>query len=123
MKIELKQAYQFIKEEKPEEAYAVLVDRLWPRGIRKAELALDEWAKHLAPSDALRRWYAHQPERWPEFRRRYRNELRPFAGELEQLRRLAERQPLILLYGAHDSEHNQAVVLRELLLQPPKGES
>jgi len=116
MAIILKRAYHFIHEPKPEGAYAVLVDRVWPRGISKEKLQLDEWAKHLAPSDELRKWFAHQTERWPEFRRRYREELKPFYGELEQLKRLSQRQCLILLYGARDTEHNQAVVLRELLL-------
>lgn len=115
MDIILKRAYYFIHEAKPEGAYAVLVDRVWPRGISKEQLQLDEWAKHLAPSDELRKWFAHQAERWPEFRRRYREELKPFRGELEQLKRLSQRQCLILLYGARDTEHNQAVVLREVL--------
>lgn len=115
MAIEVKRVYQFIKEEKPRDAYAVLVDRLWPRGVSKQQLQIDEWAKDLAPSNELRKWYAHQDAFWPEFRRRYQEELKPLTGELEQLRRIAERQPLILLYGARDTEHNHAVVLCELL--------
>lgn len=117
MAIELKRVYEFIKEEKTDKCYAVLVDRLWPRGISKETLQLDEWAKHLAPSNDLRKWYAHQEGRWPEFQRRYREELKPFRGELEQLKHISQRQCLILLYGARDTRHNQAVVLRELLQQ------
>lgn len=118
MDIELKRAYQFIKEDKPENAYAVLIDRIWPRGISKQQLRLDEWARHLAPSDDLRQWYAHRIERWPEFKRRYRQELKPLACELEQLQNLAKRQRLILLYSARDPERNQAIVLHELLRKP-----
>jgi uncharacterized protein YeaO (DUF488 family) len=117
MEIALKRAYQFINEEKPEGSYAVLVDRVWPRGISRQGLQLDEWAQHLAPSNELRKWYDHELDKWPEFRRRYQQELVPFHGELEQLRRLAEKQRLILIYGARDTEHNQAVVLREMLQQ------
>lgn len=116
MDIELKRVYQFVKEEKPKKCYAVLVDRLWPRGISKEKLQIDEWAKQLAPSNDLRKWFAHQEERWPEFKRRYRKELEPFAGDLEVLKHLSQRQCLVLLYGSRDTQHNQAVVLRELLL-------
>lgn len=95
----------------------VLVDRVWPRGLKKEDLRLDLWAKDLAPSTALRKWFGHDPARWPEFRRRYRAELRApdKRAELEQLRAMARRGPVILLYGAADQEHNQAVVLAELL--------
>jgi len=117
MGIMLKRVYHFIHEDKPQESYAILVDRVWPRGVSKEKLQFDEWAKHLAPSNELRKWFAHQEERWPEFRRRYREELKPFQAELEQLKKLSKRRCLILLYGSRDTEHNQAVVLRELLQQ------
>lgn len=98
----------------------ILVDRLWPRGIRKADAALDRWAKDLAPSTALRKWFGHDPERWPEFRRRYEQELRQHAAELEQLRALARKQRITLVYAAHDEAHNDAVVLRDILLAGPE---
>jgi uncharacterized protein YeaO (DUF488 family) len=92
----------------------VLVDRLWPRGISKAEARLDDWMKDVAPSDALRRWFGHQPERWGEFRRRYREELDGNPA-VETLRKLAAEGPLTLVYGARDEAHNDAVVLAERL--------
>ena len=95
----------------------VLVDRVWPRGLKKEELHLDRWMKDLAPSTALRKWFGHDPRRWQEFRRRYRAELaQPDKQELlGELRRMARSGPVVLLYGARDQEHNQAVVLREYL--------
>ena len=95
--------------------YAVLVERLWPRGIRKTDLALDEWAKDLAPSTALRQWFGHEPERWEEFQRRYRLELAAAVPAARQLLGAAGGRPLILLYAAHDEAHNGALVLQEFL--------
>jgi|SRR5690606_21748553 len=99
------------------DGYRVLVDRVWPRGRRKDELALDEWAKELAPSTALRKWFAHDPERWEEFRERYRDELRTREARerLHALIDAAGNRPITLVYSARDERHNQAVVLRELL--------
>jgi uncharacterized protein YeaO (DUF488 family) len=97
------------------DGYRVLVDRMWPRGISKDEAQLDEWAKELAPSDELRRWFAHDPERFAEFRARYRRELEVHRGRLDDLRRRAGSGPLTVLYAARDTEHNNAVVLGELL--------
>ena len=94
----------------------VLIDRLWPRGVRKAEAELDRWAKDIAPSTELRKWFGHDPARWPEFRRRYAEELRRHPDELAELRALARKGPLTLVYSAHDELHNDAVVLRALLL-------
>jgi uncharacterized protein YeaO (DUF488 family) len=95
----------------------VLVDRVWPRGIRKDALRIDRWAREVAPSDELRRWFGHRPERWPEFERRYREELRSAEKRalLDELHRMAHQGTLVLLYGAKDTEHNQAVVLRDLI--------
>jgi len=95
----------------------VLVDRVWPRGIRKADARLDYWHKELAPSTELRRWFGHDPERWDTFRERYREELQApeQQARLDELVALARQGPLTLLYGAKDTEHNQAVVLGELL--------
>lgn len=97
--------------------YRVLVDRLWPRGVRKEDLALDAWLKDLAPSDGLRRWFNHQPARWEEFRKRYLQELHDKSGELDELLAVASRQPVLLIYGSRDVEHNNAVVLRDFLTQ------
>jgi uncharacterized protein YeaO (DUF488 family) len=95
----------------------VLVDRLWPRGLRKEDLGVDLWLRELAPSDGLRRWYGHRPERWDEFRRRYRSELREpdRSGLLDELERLARQGPVTLLYGARDRARNQAVVVRDAI--------
>ena len=93
----------------------VLVDRVWPRGIKKDDAALDEWLRELAPSTELRKWFGHDPKRWPQFRTRYRRELRQHAAQLRELRERAAQERVTLLYGAKDSEHNQAVVLAEAL--------
>jgi uncharacterized protein YeaO (DUF488 family) len=94
----------------------VLVDRLWPRGIPKSRLALDEWMRDVAPSSGLRKWFGHDPARWTEFRARYARELRANAGLLDRLRDLAREGPVTLVYSAHDEGHNDAVVLRDMLL-------
>jgi len=95
----------------------VLVDRVWPRGIGKEELGADLWPRELAPSDGLRRWFGHRPDRWEEFRRRYREELREpeRARLLDELAALARETPLTLLFGARDRARNQAVVIMEAL--------
>jgi uncharacterized protein YeaO (DUF488 family) len=114
--IELKRVY-----EKPAESDGtrVLVDRLWPRGVRKADAALAHWFRDVAPSDELRRWFGHDPTKWKEFRRRYVAELRADENARErliELRRLAAAGRLTLLFGARDEEHNEAIVLRDMLL-------
>ena len=101
----------------PDEGVLVLVDRLWPRGLRKEEAGFDEWLRAVAPSTGLRTWYGHDPARWPEFRRRYREELgddghREAVG---RLRELAARHRLTLLTATRDVEHSQAAVLAEWL--------
>ncbi|MBX5450242.1 DUF488 domain-containing protein [Thermogemmatispora sp.] len=96
----------------------VLVERLWPRGFSRERAHIDLWLKEVAPSDALRRWFAHDPQKFAEFRRRYEQELRDHAAAraaLVHLQELAQRGPLTLVYSARDSEHNNAVVLRDLL--------
>jgi len=93
----------------------ILVDRLWPRGLSKAEAAVDEWMKDIAPSTSLRQWFGHDPKRWPEFRRRYRRELRDHAELLSHLTSLASRGRVTLVYGARDERHNDAVVLASLI--------
>ncbi|HLI32608.1 MAG TPA: DUF488 domain-containing protein [Solirubrobacteraceae bacterium] len=97
------------------DGYRVLIDRVWPRGLSKERANVDEWARELAPSTELRRWFAHEPSRFQEFRARYRAELDRQRGRVQELRRRAEAGPLTILYGARDREHNNAVVLAELL--------
>jgi uncharacterized protein YeaO (DUF488 family) len=112
MDVRLKRAY-----EPParSDGYRVLIDRIWPRGVSKEHAHLDEWARELAPSSELRRWFAHDPARFAEFRRRYLDELEAQQEKLRELRRRAREGTLTLVYGARDTEHNDAVVLAELL--------
>lgn len=116
MRITIKRAYD---EPAPEDGYRVLVDRVWPRGRSKQALALDEWAKELAPSTKLRQWFGHDPERWRVFQQRYREELAtPEQRQLlHALLKNAGKHGLTLVYGAKDEEHNQAVVLRNVLMK------
>lgn len=97
------------------DGYRVLVDRLWPRGVSQQAAHLDEWARELAPSDHLRRWFGHRPERFGEFRARYLAELRDQREALRELRGRARKGAVTLLYAAREGEHNNAVVLAEVL--------
>ncbi len=92
-----------------------LVERLWPRGMKKEALAMKAWVKDVAPSDALRRWFAHDAAKWTEFRRRYFAELKGRADALRPILEALERGNATLLYSAHDTEHNNAVALKEYL--------
>jgi uncharacterized protein YeaO (DUF488 family) len=112
-RVRLKRAYE---SPAADDGTRVLVDRLWPRGVKKTDAAIDYWAKELAPSADLRKWFGHDPARWDEFRRRYSVEVRRHAGELERLRRIARSGMLTIVYAARDEVHNDAVVLREILL-------
>ena len=94
----------------------ILVDRLWPRGVSRSRLAVDQWMKDIAPSPGLRKWFGHDPARWTQFRERYAREVRANAGQLGRLRALAREGPVTLVYSARDERHNDAVVLRALLL-------
>ena len=121
--IRLKRAY-----ERPaaSDRLRILVDRLWPRGLKKASAAIDEWNKRIAPSPALRTWFGHDPERWAEFSRRYARELRDHADELARLRTLARKGPITLVYAARDEAHAHALVLKKVLIRGttphrPKG--
>lgn len=100
-----------------EDGQRVLVDRLWPRGLSREKARLDGWEKDAAPSTELRRWFGHEPARWQEFRRRYRDELQqpPASTALARLAERAHTGPLTLLYAARDMEHNEAIVLAEQL--------
>jgi uncharacterized protein YeaO (DUF488 family) len=97
------------------DGYRVLIDHIWPRGISKEHARLDEWARELAPSDELRKWFDHVPERFAVFGSRYRDELAAHREQVEELRRRARSGPLTIVYAARDTEHNNAVVLAELI--------
>jgi uncharacterized protein YeaO (DUF488 family) len=97
------------------DGYRVLIDHVWPRGISRERAHLDEWARDLAPGDELRKWFDHVPERFPEFRSRYRDELAAHSGQVDELRRRAREGTLTIVYAARDTEHNNAVVLAELI--------
>lgn len=99
------------------DGYRVLIDRLWPRGISRERAKLDAWEKELAPSTELRQWFGHDPTRFEEFRRRYVDELRHRRPLLSALRSRARDGRVTLVYSAHDEEHNDAVVLSEVLLR------
>ena len=113
--IALKRVYD---EPAEEDGKRVLVDRLWPRGLSKERARVDVWLKEVAPSSELRKWFGHEPEKFAEFRRRYQTELDTWNAQtkLAELRDMARREHVTLLFAAHDAEHNNAVVLRDLLL-------
>lgn len=110
--IRLKRVY-----EKPanEDGLRILVERLWPRGLTKQKAQVDVWLKEIAPSHELRRWYGHEPEKWPEFQRRYRAELRENKSVLEELKQMIAGKTTTLLFAASDTERNSAVVLQRVL--------
>ncbi|WP_263359608.1 DUF488 domain-containing protein [Acidicapsa ligni] len=112
MHVQIKRVY-----EEPGEAdgIRILVDRLWPRGLTKAKAAVDIWMKEIAPSNELRKWFAHDPVKWEEFRTRYIDELKKNSQQVLLLRQQVEKGTTTLLYGARDEEHNEAVVLQQLL--------
>ena len=112
--ISIKRIYE---EPSDKDGYRVLVDRLWPRGVSKEKAKLDEWAKELAPSTDLRKWFDHKEERFYEFSKRYKEELIAKDAELDKLRAMSLKQHLTLLYGAKDNQINQAIVLRDVLLK------
>jgi uncharacterized protein YeaO (DUF488 family) len=110
--VRLKRAYEPVA---AADGYRVLIDRIWPRGVTREDARLDEWARDLAPSADLRRWFGHDPARFEEFRRRYAEELASQERKLRELRRRAREGTLTLVYAARDTEHNDAVVLAEIL--------
>jgi uncharacterized protein YeaO (DUF488 family) len=107
--------------ELPHRGTTFLVERLWPRGVRREDLPLDEWAKDVAPSTELRRWFGHDPEKWPEFRRRYVQELDANPQAWQPLVDATTRGAVTLLYSSRDREHNNAVVLRDFLIAHARG--
>jgi len=121
MDVRLKRAYESAESA---DGYRVLVDRLWPRGVSRQRAELASWEKELAPSTELRQWFGHEPSRFEEFRQRYIAELRGHRPRLTALRRQARAGTLTLVYGARDSEHNEAVVLAHVLRSGlPKSQS
>ena len=111
--IKLKRAYE---PPAPDDGTRILIDRLWPRGVKKADAAIDEWMKDIAPSTGLRKWFGHDPARWQEFRRRYQSEIRQHPDEFDRLCTLAQHGRITLVFSAHDEALNDAVVLKDLLL-------
>lgn len=111
--VKLKRAY-----EPPavDDGARILIDRLWPRGVKKANAAIDEWMREIAPSTELRKWFGHDPKRWPEFQHRYESEIRQHPEQFERLRALARQGRITLVFSARDQAHNDAVVLKDLLL-------
>ncbi|HEX3246064.1 MAG TPA: DUF488 domain-containing protein [Chloroflexota bacterium] len=114
MSLRVKRAYDPVE---PSDGRRVLVDRLWPRGLKKEALELDRWLKDVAPSDELRRWFGHDPTRWQEFQRRYFAELDQKPQAVQPLLDMSADGPVTLLYGARDRAHNQAVALKRYLEQ------
>lgn len=112
--IQLKRVYEKASRK---DGVRILVDRLWPRGLSKERAAVKHWLKDVAPSTELRKWFGHDPEKWQEFQRRYREELKEKEKKalLDALREESKEQTITLLYGARDEEHNEAVVLRKIL--------
>jgi uncharacterized protein YeaO (DUF488 family) len=98
-----------------EDGFRVLVDRIWPRGVSKKDAAIDHWAKDIAPSTELRKWFNHDPVRWNEFQKRYQQELKSQVSALRQVLEKGGGRRLTLLFAAKDTEHNQAVVLKHVL--------
>jgi uncharacterized protein YeaO (DUF488 family) len=121
MDVRLKRAYEPAA---ASDGYRVLIDRLWPRGVSRDRAKLDEWERELSPSTELRRWFGHDPSRFDEFRRRYVDELRDQRPRLKELRRRARDGTLTLVYSAGDRDHNDAVVLAEVIRRGlPEGAS
>jgi uncharacterized protein YeaO (DUF488 family) len=112
MDVRLKRAYEPAD---TADGRRVLIDRLWPRGVSREQARLHEWERELAPSAELRQWFGHDPERFAEFRRRYTSELAEQKPKLRELRRRARQGTLTLVYAAGDTQHNDAVVLAEIL--------
>lgn len=114
--IHVKRAYE---EPAAADGLRILVDRLWPRGLSKDALRIDFWARDLAPSTDLRKWFGHDPEKWPEFKQRYFHELEDHADQVAELREKIAAKPVTLVFSAKDERHNNAVALKEYLEKQP----
>ena len=101
----------------PDDGKRIYVDRLWPRGMKKEEVKIDEWLKDISPSDSLRKWFGHDPSKYKEFKSRYAKELEKHSQVLERIRKEAKKETVTLLFSAKDVKHNNAIVLQELLRQ------
>jgi uncharacterized protein YeaO (DUF488 family) len=110
--INIKRVYD---DKSQDDGYRVFIDRLWPRGVKKEDAHFDEWLKDLAPSTELRKWFDHDPDRFDEFRKRYKKELQEHKDDLDKLRKRAKTEKITLLYAAKDREMNNAVVVKEIL--------
>ena len=110
--IRLKRAYEPAS---PDDGERILVERLWPRGLTKAKARIDLWMKEISPSPKLRKWFAHDPKKWAEFRKRYRQELKANKQGVAALRKIAKSGVVTLVYAARDEEHNSALLLRDFL--------
>jgi uncharacterized protein YeaO (DUF488 family) len=111
-RVRIKRAYDAAE---PDDGYRILIDHVWPRGVSRDRAQLDEWDRELAPSDGLRKWFDHEPTRFARFRARYRQELAGHADRVDALRKRAAHAPVTIVYAARDREHNNAVVLAELM--------
>lgn len=113
-KIQLKRAYTPASDE---DGWRILVDRLWPRGISKADAHIKDWFKEIAPTDELRKWFGHEVKKWPEFQKKYKQELKDNKAALPALLEAVQKHPVVtFVFAAKDAEHNNAVVLRDVLL-------
>lgn len=110
--VKIKRIYESLEKD---DGYRILIDRLWPRGIKKEKAAIDVWIKSVAPSTALRKWFGHDPAKWTLFEKKYKEELKK-SGAMDELRSYVEKyKEVTLLYAAKDEQHNHAVVLQQLL--------
>jgi uncharacterized protein YeaO (DUF488 family) len=114
LRVQIKRVYD---QALPDDGKRILIDRLWPRGLTKEKARIDLWLKEIAPSTELREWFGHDPAKWPEFQKRYRQELDANEAVVGQLRTELKNGPVTLVFGAKDEQHNDAVVLQEYLEQ------
>jgi len=110
--IKIKRAYE---EPLKKDGFRILVDRIWPRGVKKEDAAIDEWAKDLAPTTALRKWFGHDPELWPEFQKKYRAELKANTEAKKTAEAWKDKRLITLVFGAKDEAHTHAMVLQQYL--------
>ena len=112
MNLKIKRVYE---KPDPKDGFRILVDRLWPRGMTKEKAAVDLWLKEIAPSTQLRKWFNHDPEKWKEFQKKYKQELKNNPEAVSFLKDYAKKGTVTLLYGAKDETHNEALVLKDLI--------
>ena len=112
MGVKVKRVYD---EPAKSDGHRVLVDRIWPRGLKKSEARIDEWPREIAPSTGLRKWFKHDPDKWEQFKKKYFAELEEHREKVEKLARESRKRSVTLLFGAKDTEHNNAVALKEYL--------